>query len=375
MRVLVVSGIWPPDVGGPASHAPEVARHLRGRDHTVEAVITADAPPAEEPYPVRWVSRRLPAGVRHIAVVLEIFRHARAADVVYATGMFARAAVASSLARRPLVVKLTGDPAFERARWRGLVGGDVESFGAGVRRPSVVALRALRTWTLRRAAAVVCPSEYLRRFVPSWGVPADRAVVIPNPVPDVGMLPDRADLRRTLGVGNGVVLAYAGRFGPQKALGNAVDAVGVVEGVTLLIAGAGGDEPALAAAARESGARVRLLGPQSREHVLELLAAADAMVLPSLWENLPHSVLESLGVGTPVIATAVGGVPELVEDGTNGLLVPPGDVGALAAAFVRFRDDSELRLRLQENARGSVAAFSRERTFGELEALLERVRA
>ncbi|HJU48888.1 MAG TPA: hypothetical protein VJ689_12175, partial [Gaiellaceae bacterium] len=60
MRVLIVSGIWPPDVGGPASHAPELAAFLQARGHRVEAVVTADAAPVPEPYPVRHVSRRLP---------------------------------------------------------------------------------------------------------------------------------------------------------------------------------------------------------------------------------------------------------------------------------------------------------------------------
>ena len=65
MNVLIVSGIWPPDVGGPASHAPEFAERLRARGHEVEVVITADAEPAPEAYPVRWVSRHKPRGVRH----------------------------------------------------------------------------------------------------------------------------------------------------------------------------------------------------------------------------------------------------------------------------------------------------------------------
>jgi hypothetical protein len=74
VRILIVSGIWPPDVGGPASHAPEAADELRRRGHTVEVVVTADAAPGERPYPVHWVSRRIPIGLRH----LETARLARA---------------------------------------------------------------------------------------------------------------------------------------------------------------------------------------------------------------------------------------------------------------------------------------------------------
>src|SRR5216683_1153335 len=65
MRVLIVSGIWPPDVGGPASHAPEVAEFLHARGHEVEVLTTASGAPPPEPYPVHWVSRRLPAPLRY----------------------------------------------------------------------------------------------------------------------------------------------------------------------------------------------------------------------------------------------------------------------------------------------------------------------
>src|SRR5205085_509865 len=85
MKIEIVSGIWPPDVGGPASHAPELAAWLRARGHAVEALVTAAAPPAPEDYPVRWVSRSLPAGVRHAEVVRTLAARARHADVVYAT--------------------------------------------------------------------------------------------------------------------------------------------------------------------------------------------------------------------------------------------------------------------------------------------------
>ncbi len=79
MRVLIVAGIWPPDVGGPASHAPELADFLRDRGHEVAVVTTADTEPAPEPYRVDWVSRRLPVGVRHLAVAERVRSRARGA--------------------------------------------------------------------------------------------------------------------------------------------------------------------------------------------------------------------------------------------------------------------------------------------------------
>ena len=84
--------------------------------------------------------------------------------------------------------------------------------------------------------------------------------------------------------------------------------------------------------------------------MLELFRAADASLLSSAWENFPHTVVEALAVGTPVIATRTGGVAEVVRDGENGLLVEPGDVDALAAAIRRFFADDELAARLRANA-------------------------
>ena len=105
VECLIVSGIWPPDVGGPASHAPELASWLRAHGHQVEVVTTADAPPAPQPYAVRWASRRLPRGIRHLRALALIATRARHADVVYATSMIVRSSTATALARVPLVVK------------------------------------------------------------------------------------------------------------------------------------------------------------------------------------------------------------------------------------------------------------------------------
>jgi glycosyltransferase involved in cell wall biosynthesis len=170
------------------------------------------------------------------------------------------------------------------------------------------------------------------------------------------------------------VLAFAGRLGPQKALGIALTAVAAVPGVTLVIAGDGPERAALGRQARELGleTRVRFPGSLSREQVLRLFRAADASVLSSAWENFPHTVVEALAVGCPVIATAVGGVPEVVRDGENGLLVPPGDASALAGAIRRFFDDDELRRRLVEAAADSVAGYTEEAMFTRIEQELAR---
>jgi glycosyltransferase involved in cell wall biosynthesis len=334
-------------------------------------VTTASSQPAPESFAVHWVSRSLPKGVVHVRTGLEVARRAARADVVYTTGMFGRSAAGAMLARRPYVIKLTADPAFERARRRGIVGGDVEQFQRDAGGMKAKMLRGARDAELRGAAHIFTPSAWLGELAVSWGVDAAHVSVLPNPAPALPELAPREELRRSFGM-NGTTLAFAGRLTAQKALGVALGALARVDGVAFLIAGDGDERHSLEAKAAELGlaSRVRFLGPLPRERIVELFRAADASILSSSWENFPHTVVEALAAGTPVLATATGGVAEVVRDGENGLLVPSGDVEALAEAIRRYVGDAGLRNRLREAAAPSVAAYAPERVFGRLEDTL-----
>ena len=104
---------------------------------------------------------------------------------------------------------------------------------------------------------------------------------------------------------------------------------------------------------------------------LEWLRSGDAALLSSSWENHPHAAVEAIAAGTPVIATAVGGVPEIVRDGVNGLLVEPGDVQALTRAMGSLVSDPDLLARLRHGAAVDAGRFSADRAFGDIERELE----
>ena len=359
MKVLIVSGIWPPDVGGPASHAPEVAEFLLAHGHSPHALITADRSPAAEPYPVDWIDRASP--LRHVHAFRRIAALAKQSDVVYTTGMFGRSGAGSLAGGTPYGVKLTADPAYERARRRVWTHATLAEF-QHERSPVTLPLRAARDAIATRAAHVITPSAYLGELARAWGV--KEVTVLPNPAPDLPPL-DRDALRARFGF-EGPTLVFAGRLALPKSLEVGIEAAKRA-GVPLAIAGDGPERARL-----EALGYARFLGPLPRRQVLELFAAGDASLLSSSWENFPHSVVESLAAGTPVISTAVGGVPEVVRDGENGLLVPPNDVDALADAIRRGLADIG---RLRANARPSVADYSADRVYGRLLEILERAAA
>ena len=373
MKVLITSGIWPPDVGGPASHGPELGRFLVARGHEVEAVTAAGSASVEQAsFPVRAVPRDRPLPLRLCATALAVVSATRGRQVVYSAGLYTRSSLASRLWSVPLVTKLAADPAYERARRAGF-GGSLEDFQRPYRSPGIRYLKRQRAIALSRAVRVIVPSRYLAQFVTGWGVPPERISVIPNSAPAIDLGEPREELRRRLGV-RGPTFVFAGRFVRQKNLPLVVDALRHVDGAALVLVGEGPEAGALAEAIDRAGLSdlVSVKGAVARDVSVDWMRAADAAVLPSDWENFPHAAVEALAAGTPVIATAVGGVAEIVESDVNGILVPAGDVDAFAAAMASLMRDGGLADRLRAAAPQAATRFAAQRVYGSIADELER---
>jgi glycosyltransferase involved in cell wall biosynthesis len=192
----------------------------------------------------------------------------------------------------------------------------------------------------RRVARTIALSDHVARFTERHGrVPPGRITRVYYGV-DPGALRARCtrdEVRRALGVPpDAQVVVCVGRIAPQKDHATLLEAMARVPGAHLLVVGGdpfGDGEAQLAALVERSelASRVHLLG--IRHDVPDLLGASDLFALASLWEGLGLVFLEAMAVGLPIVATRVSAVPEVVEDGVSGWLVPPGDVEALAAAL------------------------------------------
>jgi sugar transferase (PEP-CTERM/EpsH1 system associated) len=212
---------------------------------------------------------------------------------------------------------------------------------------------------------VTVSTDLWRWLVQDVRVPARKVVTICNGVDTVRFVPaDRLAARASLGLApEQPLVGTVGRLDPVKDQAGLVRAFARVRGQNavpaLVIAGEGpcrGDLTDLIATLGLSG-HVFLLG--ERHDVPRVLAALDLFVLPSIAEGISNTVLEAMATGLPVVATRVGGSPELVADGVNGSLVPRADPDALAAAIGRYMGDARLRsLHGEASRRRAVTEFS-----------------
>ena len=223
---------------------------------------------------------------------------------------------------------------------------------------------------------VVCVSQQVAGFtVRQVGIPRHKTVVIPNGIAlhDFEHLPDRQQTRAMLGLSpNQILIGTVARLNPVKRLDVLLQAMVSLRDVYAVIVGDGSERAQLEAVSGQSGLASRVYFVGQQDDVRPWLAAMDLFVLSSDWEGMSNAVLEAMAASLPVVATAVGGTPEVVVDGETGLLVPPRDPAALAQAIEHLLHDPALRRKMSLAGRERVERhFTIEQTVAQTVALYE----
>ncbi len=269
--------------------------------------------------------------------------------------------------RRPLVVSAHGSDVFVAER-------------VGLARQAARAV-------LRRAAWVTACSDDLRQRAVALGAPPDRIETVPYGVDTTRFAPNavaRQAVRARLGVGETPLVVAAGRLVSKKGFEYLVDAAAALHrrhpAIRVAIAGEGDLAGELAARAAGTPALL-FLGRQDQDEIARLAAAADVVVVPSVRDaagnvdGLPNIALEAMATATPVVATRVGGLPQAIEDGVSGRLVPEKDAGALASAIAALVEDPAAARALGAAGRRRVERdFTWTAVAGRFEAAYDRAR-
>jgi glycosyltransferase involved in cell wall biosynthesis len=371
LRITLPTGIFPPDIGGPASYVPRIADALAARGHTVDVLTLADDPTGGGTYafPVQRIRRGMPRIPRMIRTISAITASAQKADLIYANGLFIEAAIAAALARKPLVMKIVGDWAWERACNRGEILPSVEEFQSHRQSPRSEAVKWLRTRVTRQADTVITPSRYLKAVVAGWGIPARKIEVVYNALET----PPETDAARVAPF-DGATLITVARLVAWKGIDGLLELIADRKDWRLLVIGDGPERGNLESLAARLGVSDRAIftGGLPRRQVFAYMKTAEVFLLNSLYEGLPHIILEAFAAGIPVVASSAGGTKEVVEDGVNGALVPPGRKELLSAAVDRLVSEPDRKAALIEGGRRTLRdRFRWETLVAETEAVLK----
>jgi glycosyltransferase involved in cell wall biosynthesis len=368
MRIALVIGTL--NIGGTETQLCRLAHELKNRGHQVKVFALMDGGPLEE----ELQAASIPLEVFHYPGFVYRDHERRLAPMQFLKDVTTLARFCQSLWR------FDADVCHGFLPWAYMAAMPAAAIGRVPAR--LAARRSLPSkrvmgrpgWLLQRvsvatAHAIVANSQAVANDSAESERGARRKLhVIPNGVDVAGDVSDvGATPAQGLMVAN--LIAYKGHLDLLKALAMLADPP------TVRLVGDGPERGRLEAMAAELGLRdvVRFEGRLSGAR--DLFAHAQFGILPSHEEGMPNAVLEAMGHGVPVVATAVGGVPELVEHNVNGLLVPSHDPAALASAIGQIAGDADLRMRLGRNARRRALDFGWERCVVSHEALYARLLA
>ncbi len=227
--------------------------------------------------------------------------------------------------------------------------------GLGSLWPAVPPVALVMSWrgsqlrsALRQARQVIAPSSFVQQWYNGHCIPEKRIEVLPHG------LEWPSDLRRTRSSSDPLRLLYLGGLAWQKGVHVLLEAFGRVDGTAeLWVAGDESFDPSYVGRLRaQASSQVRFLGSLNRRQRWEVLSQVDVLAVPSLWhETFSLVTYEAFAAGVPVVASRVGALSEAVQDGANGLLLPPGDAGAWQAALQRLVSEPGLVEGLRANVR------------------------
>ncbi|MBI2023028.1 glycosyltransferase family 4 protein [Candidatus Giovannonibacteria bacterium] len=342
MRILIATPLFPPDIGGPATYSKLLSVELPKRGVDAEILSFGEV-------------RHLPKVLRHLAYFWKLVRKCRHADIIFAQDPVSvgfPATLAARLLRKRFYLKIVGDYAWEQGVQRFGVKETLDDFLKKSYGLKVEFFRILQKFSADSVFKIIVPSVYLKKTVALWGVPDDKIHVIYNAFEAPQFTVAKDEARKRLGI-SGTIIVSAGRDVPWKGFKTLRE---IMPDILKQI----------------PDAKLFILTGEPREKLLLYLRAADVFVLNTAYEGLSHQLLEAMAAGTPIITTDVGGNPEVIENGKDGLLVPYNDREKLKEAVVTMMMDSVMRDKFVQNSCEKLKKFEKEQMITETIKILKQ---
>ena len=333
MNILITVGIFPPDIGGPASFVPKISNFLIENGHNVKIICLSEVSNnhIEDNLDVIRIRRSNSLPIRWLKTIYQIVKNGRNSDLIFVNGLGVESAIAALMLKKKLIRKIVGDPVWERAYNQKKTSESFDEFQNNKHSFLIEVQKLLRNWSVNSAEVVITPSDHLKNFVSELGF-SNEILKINNGV-------DITDIKRTNVHKADINLLIISRLVIQKNINIVIEAMELLDNknVKLSIIGEGGEFNKLKGVIHELNLqnRVQLLGKIDNNKISQFLLTADIFIQASDYEGLPHSVLEAINNEVPILSTEVGGCKDLLNDGERGFIIPiPPDKKIIAENII-----------------------------------------
>jgi len=340
MRTLLVSGIYRPEIGGPATYVPSLAEQLIKQGFKVDVITLKNSQIDKivEPWAVKFIIRDQFLGLRFIKTVVSIFLKSLSSNYIFANGLYQETALSLFVLRKKSVAKIVGDPVWERATNRGETSLGISEFNRSDLRFKHKIQRDFLRWSLNRFTSITCPSKELEGLVKNWGV-TKPITCIPNGIAPVM---DQVNTQE-------FDLITVCRLVKWKNLDKLI-IVNARNKTSLVIVGSGPEEETLRKLAKDMNSNVTFTGLLNEELVLKYLCRSKVFILISSYEGLSFSLLQAMACGLPSIVSEIQGNMDVVTHEQEGIVVDASQDNSLIAAINLLLDDPIKRSALGKNS-------------------------
>lgn len=346
MKILVATGIYPPEIGGPATYSKLLKDELPKRGHNVEILSFGEV-------------RRLPKIIRHTVYFFKVLRRGWKSDIIFAQDPVSvgfPAMIVSKILGKKFLIRIAGDYAWEQAVQRFGVKEGIDEFQSKKYGLRVELLRSVQKFVVGSADKVITPSFYFKKVVSGWVSREDKVEAIYNGI-DLSFNPVSSG---DGGDSNFKKIISAGRLVPWKGFMTLIKIMKKLPNWKLTIAGDGPIKSELKDLISSLGLedRVKLTGVIPREGLLAELKDSNLFILNTSFESFSFQTVEAMHLGVPVIVTNTGNLSEIVEDGKEGILVEPGNEVQILSAIKKIDEDKNFRDSIIRSAKSKSEKFS-----------------
>lgn len=380
-KLLIVTGVFPPDIGGPASFGLALAKKMAAEKQiTVLAYSSAFKFKDDRhfPFKVKRVWKKWPWLWRHLLFAAKIFSQAVRHDQILVLTTLNGGLpliVTKLLFKKHFIVRVVGDRAWEAAINKKKTLLLIDDFQKFKKKGWVGFMAKWQAVICRQADGVIVPSQYLSKMVRGWGVPEEKIKVVYNGVDFTPSVLSHEEARKAIGIPGNILLS-TGRLVAWKGFRMLIkimpQLLKINQFFRLVIAGDGPEYKTLQRMIKNLGLekKVYLVGRKNPQELAQYLAAAEIYLLNTGYEGFSHQILEAMTAGVPVITTAAGGNREVIHQGENGFMVKYNDEFNLVEAVKTVWQTPELQQRFIAEGKKTAEYFSVEKMIEETKKVI-----